>query len=52
MFEQGRNEIDLSSDSLFDNIPTINKEIPSIIKRELKIALITLKYTQSIWKSS
>lgn len=46
-FEQGRNEIDLSSDSIFDNIPTINKEIPDSAKRDLKIALITLKYTQS-----
>lgn len=46
-FEQGRNEIDLSSDSLFDNIPTKNKSIPPSSKRDLKIALITLKYTQS-----
>ncbi len=46
-FEQGRNEIDLASDSLFDNIPTDNKDIPADAKRDLKIALITLKYTQS-----
>ena len=46
-FEQGRNEIDLTSDSLFENIPTDNKDIPADAKRDLKIALITLKYTQS-----
>lgn len=46
-FEQGRNEIDLSSDSLFDNIPTQNKTFTDEAKRDLKIALITLKYTQS-----
>jgi len=46
-FEQLRNEVDLSSDSLFENIPTDNKNIPEEAKRDLKIALITLKYTQS-----
>lgn len=47
-FEQGRNEIDLtSSDSLFANIPTENKTFSEEAKRDLKIALITLKYTQS-----
>ena len=46
-FEQGRNEIDLTGDSLFENIPTDNKDIPADAKRDLKIALITLKYTQS-----
>ena len=46
-FEQGRNNIDLSSDSLFANIPTQNKTFPSSAKRDLQIALITLKYTQS-----
>ncbi len=46
-FEQGRNEIDLSQDSLFDNIPTQNKTFTPEAKRDLKIALITLKYTQS-----
>ncbi len=46
-FEQSRNEVDLSSDSLFDNIPTLNKNFPDEAKRDLKIALITLKYTQS-----
>lgn len=46
-FEQGRNEIDLTGDDLFENIPTINKEFTEEAKRNLKIALITLKYTQS-----
>lgn len=46
-FEQGRNEINLHDDALFQNIPTQNKEIPADAKRDLMIALITLKYTQS-----
>lgn len=46
-FEQGRNEIDLTGDNLFDNIPTQNKNFTEDAKRDLKIALITLKYTQS-----
>ena len=46
-FEQGRNEINLHDDALFQNIPTVNKEIPEAARRDLMIALITLKYTQS-----
>lgn len=46
-FEQGRNEIDLTQNSLFDNIPTENKTFTEEAMRDLKIALITLKYTQS-----
>ena len=46
-FEQGRNEIDLTGDNLFENIPTVNKNFPAEAKRDLMIALITLKYTQS-----
>lgn len=46
-FEQGRNEIDLNDDALFANIPTDNKNIPAEARRDLVIALITLKYTQS-----
>lgn len=46
-FEQGRNEVNLADDHLFDNIPTANKEFTEEAKRDLKIALITLKYTQS-----
>ena len=46
-FEQGRNEIDLSQDSLFENIPTKNKTLTPQARRDLMVALITLKYTQS-----
>lgn len=46
-FEQGRNEVKLDDSSLFDNIPTKNKIFPDEAKRDLIIALITLKYTQS-----
>ena len=46
-FEQGRNEINLNDDALFANIPTQNKDIPAAARRDLVIALITLKYTQS-----
>ena len=46
-FEQGRNEVKLDDPSLSDNIPTKNKIFPDEAKRDLIIALITLKYTQS-----
>ena len=46
-FEQGRNEIKLDDDALFENIPTQNKTFTPEAKRDLIIALITLKYTQS-----
>lgn len=46
-FEQGRNEIDLSEKSLFENVPTANKTFTEAAIRDLQIALITLKYTQS-----
>jgi phosphoribosylaminoimidazolecarboxamide formyltransferase/IMP cyclohydrolase len=46
-FEQGRNEIRLDDPALFENIPTANKEFPEAARRDLVIALITLKYTQS-----
>ncbi|MBO4550625.1 MAG: phosphoribosylaminoimidazolecarboxamide formyltransferase, partial [Bacteroidaceae bacterium] len=46
-FEQGRNEVKLDDPTLFENIPTVNKDIPEAAKRDLIIALITLKYTQS-----
>ena len=45
-FEQGRNEIEIN-DSLLENIVTKNKNLPQEAKDDLKIALITLKYTQS-----
>ena len=45
-FEQGRLELPID-DELLSNVVTENKEIPEAAKRDLKIALITLKYTQS-----
>ena len=46
-FEQGRNEIALNDPALFENIPTQSKDFTEEAKRDLMIALITLKYTQS-----
>lgn len=46
-FEQLRNEVNLNDDKLFANIPTKNQTFPAEAIRDLKIALITLKYTQS-----
>lgn len=46
-FEQGRNEVRLDDDKLFENIPTQNKQFSVEARRDLMIALITLKYTQS-----
>lgn len=46
-FEQGRNEVRLDDPALFQNVPTLNKEFTPEAKRDLIIALITLKYTQS-----
>lgn len=46
-FEQGRNEVKLNTEELFANIPTENKVFTAEAKRDLMIALITLKYTQS-----
>jgi AICAR transformylase/IMP cyclohydrolase PurH len=45
-FEQGRNEAKITEELLI-NRPTNNKEIPKAAARDLLIALITLKYTQS-----
>ena len=45
-FEQGRNEIEIN-DTLFENIVTQNKDLPESVIIDMKIALITLKYTQS-----
>ena len=45
-FEQGRNELNIDKD-LLSNIVTKNKEIPAQAIIDMKIALITLKYTQS-----
>ena len=45
-FEQGRNNFKIDEE-LLTNIVTKNKELPESAKRDLIIALITLKYTQS-----
>ena len=45
-FEQGRNDFKIDA-SLLENVVTENKNIPDDAKRDLIIALITLKYTQS-----
>jgi len=45
-FEQGRNELKIDAGFL-GNIVTENKELPETARRDLLIALITLKYTQS-----
>ena len=46
-FEQGRNELVIDEAMLMQNIVTENKELTDEAKRDLLIALITLKYTQS-----
>ena len=46
-FEQGRNELDINDPGMFSNIVTRNKEIPESALNDMKLALITLKYTQS-----
>ncbi len=45
-FEQGRNELDVNG-GLLSNVVTANKEISDAALLDMKIALITLKYTQS-----
>ncbi|MBQ9953531.1 MAG: phosphoribosylaminoimidazolecarboxamide formyltransferase [Clostridia bacterium] len=45
-FEQGRNEFKINNE-LLENLVTENKNLPDSAKRDLIIALITLKYTQS-----
>ena len=45
-FEQGRNNFEINR-ALLEDIVTNNKEMPEDAKRDLIIALITLKYTQS-----
>ena len=46
VFEQGRNELKIDRE-LLKNVVTANKDIPDEAARDLIIALITLKYTQS-----
>ena len=45
-FRQGRNNFEII-EALLENVVTANKEMPESAKRDLIIALITLKYTQS-----
>ena len=45
-FEQGRNELKIDKE-YFNNIVTENKNLTDAAKRDLAIAMITLKYTQS-----
>ena len=45
-FEQGRNEIVLD-ESLLKDIVTAEKDLPAAARRDMLVALITLKYTQS-----
>ena len=45
-FEQGRNNFEINRE-LLSNIVTANKDLPDSAARDLIIALITLKYTQS-----
>ena len=45
-FEQGRNNFAIHEE-LLDNIVTDRKDLPDSAKRDMLVALITLKYTQS-----
>ena len=45
-FEQGHNDFRIDED-LLENVVTANKELPESAKRDMIVALITLKYTQS-----
>ena len=45
-FEQGRNEFKIG-EHLLENVVTMKTELPAHAKRDLIVALITLKYTQS-----
>ena len=45
-FQQGRNNFEIN-ESLLTNIVTENRDLPQAAKRDMIVALITLKYTQS-----
>jgi len=45
-FEQQRNDVQITEECLTDR-PTAKKDIPDAARRDLLLALITLKYTQS-----
>ena len=46
-FEQGRNDLAITADSMLSNLVTENKVLTEAQKRDLILSLITLKYTQS-----
>ena len=46
-FEQGRQDLLINADTMLNNWVTENKDVTEEQKRDLIIALITLKYTQS-----
>lgn len=46
-FEQGRNDLCISEESMLNRIVTEKKDLSEAQKRDLIISLITLKYTQS-----
>ena len=46
-FEQGRQDLDISTETMLQNIVTENKVISDEQRRDLIISLIVLKYTQS-----
>ena len=45
-FQQGRNNFEIN-EALLTNLVTENKDLPEAAKRDMIVALITLKYTQS-----
>ena len=45
-FEQGYNDAPITPE-LLNNLVTVNREVPEAARRDMLIALITLKYTQS-----
>ena len=46
-FEQGRQDLDISNETMLQNVVTENKVISDEQRRDLIISLIVLKYTQS-----
>ena len=46
-FEQGRNDLAVTAESMLSNLVTENKTLTEAQKRDLVLSLITLKYTQS-----
>ena len=46
-FEQGRQDLEISNETMLQNIVTENKEISEEQRRDLVMSLIVLKYTQS-----